>query len=79
MSKQSIGKLGEDIAVKFLLKNKFKIITRNYYERDGEIDIIAVDRKRTKVIFVEVKTRKSHDSGHPAEAVLAVLQTTNQN
>ena len=33
----------------------------------GEIDIIAVDDRT--VVFVEVKTRKSDDAGHPADAI----------
>ena len=33
----------------------------------GEMDLIAVDQRT--VVFVEVKTRKSHQAGHPAEAV----------
>jgi putative endonuclease len=31
------------------------------------LDIVAVDGRT--VVFVEVKTRVSHDAGHPAEAV----------
>ena len=65
-----LGARGERAAARYLRWKKGMYIieasARNIY---GEIDIIAVDRKRTKVIFVEVKTRKSHDSGHPAEAV----------
>ena len=33
----------------------------------GEIDLIAVEGET--VVFVEVKTRRSHAMGHPAEAV----------
>lgn len=65
-----LGARGERAAARYLRwKKRMYIIeasARNIY---GEIDIIAVDRKKTKVVFVEVKTRKSHDTGHPAEAV----------
>lgn len=39
--KKQIGKEGEDIAEKYLLANGYKIIDRNFYARQGEIDIIA--------------------------------------
>jgi putative endonuclease len=38
----------------------------------GEIDIIAVDGET--VVFVEVKSRRTHATGHPAEAVDARKQ-----
>jgi putative endonuclease len=33
----------------------------------GELDLVAVDGRT--IVFVEVKTRRSHEAGHPAEAV----------
>jgi len=66
----TLGARGERAAATFLRRQKRMYIVeasaRNIY---GEIDIIAVDRQKTKVIFVEVKSRASHDRGHPAEAV----------
>ena len=58
MSKISklIGNRGEQIAVEFLLRQGVQILTRNFYSRFGEIDIIAHDG--TDTIFVEVKQRK---------------------
>ncbi len=52
--KQKTGELGETIAVKFLVKQGFKILGRNYTKKWGEIDIIA--QKDTKLHFVEVKS-----------------------
>jgi putative endonuclease len=49
-----IGKIGEDIAVKHLVKHKFSILERNYRKKWGEIDIIA--KKQDILHFVEVKT-----------------------
>ena len=51
---QSIGKLGEDIASKFLLGKGYVVLHRNYRKPYGEIDIIA--RKSNIVHFIEVKT-----------------------
>ncbi len=62
-----IGKKGEDIATEFLKKNKYKILERNFYCNQGEIDIIAVDKK--EIVFIEVKTRNNIDYGMPSEAV----------
>lgn len=64
-----VGKLGEDLAAKFLKKNGYEIIKRNYTNEYGEIDIIAAHDGF--LIFVEVKTRSSDEFGLPSEAVNA--------
>jgi len=61
------GRLGEDLAVHFLVKNGYNILERNFYSRFGEIDIIA--GKSDYVVFVEVKYRKSASHSMPSEAV----------
>jgi putative endonuclease len=63
----SLGQRGERAAAKFLKRRGFKIIARGERLRGGELDLVAVDGRT--VVFVEVKTRVSHDAGHPAEAV----------
>lgn len=52
-----IGTFGEDLAVRFLKKNGFRIIDRNWRYKQYEIDIIC--RDGDKLVFVEVKTRAS--------------------
>src|SRR3989344_3727604 len=52
--KQKIGQMGEDFACKYLEKNGYKIIERNYLKKWGELDIIA--KKRGKIHFIEVKS-----------------------
>ena len=56
-----LGKLGEDLACRFLEGRGFKILERNYWKKWGEIDIIAQEKgslfgkKEPVVHFVEVK------------------------
>jgi len=52
--KQKIGELGENIAVKFLIKNGFSVIDRNYTKKWGEIDVVA--EKTDRLYFIEVKS-----------------------
>ncbi|MCH7597748.1 YraN family protein [Patescibacteria group bacterium] len=52
--KQRIGRIGENVACKFLMKHGFSIVECNYWRKWGEIDIIA--QKAKKFHFVEVKT-----------------------
>ena len=69
---QEIGKLGEDIAVNYLKQKGYKILDRNFESRQGEIDIIALDKK--EIVFIEVKTRTSNRYGYPSEAVNKIKQ-----
>lgn len=52
--KQKIGEIGENIAVKFLVKRGFSVLDRNYTKKWGEIDIVA--KKDHKIYFIEVKS-----------------------
>jgi putative endonuclease len=62
-----LGKNGEESAESFLKNSGYKILTRNYKTKLGEIDIIA--REKDCICFVEVKTRNSADFGLPKEAI----------
>lgn len=65
--RHEIGKLGEDLAVKYLQQQNYKVIERNFECKQGEIDIIALDKN--ELVFIEVKTRTNIKFGKPAEAV----------
>ena len=52
--KQKIGEIGENIAVRFLMKHGLSILERNYTKKWGEIDIVA--EKANKLYFIEVKS-----------------------
>ena len=60
MKKDSIGKKGEEIAVKYLQDKGFEIIEQNWHCQWGEIDIIA--KTQSVWIFCEVKTRTSEST-----------------
>ena len=60
---------GEELAVRELKRNKYKIIERNFRTPAGEIDIVAKDGKC--LVFVEVRTRGSIEFGLPQETILA--------
>ena len=63
-----LGTKGENLACRFLRRNGYKILYRNFRGRTGgEIDIVC--RERDTLIFVEVKTRTREDFGRPFDAV----------
>jgi len=64
---QSLGQRGERAAERYLRRKGYIIVARGQRMRLGEIDLIAVDRGT--LVFVEVKTRQSHEAGHPVEAI----------
>ena len=66
-ARQIFGKQGEQLAEQFLKKKGYKIVERNYRCTNGEVDLIALDRR--VIVFVEVKTRADHGFGSPLEAV----------
>ena len=71
-SRRSLGRQGEAVAAKALKRKGYRIVARSRRDRLGELDLVAIDgrsRKSRTIVFVEVKTRRSHDAGHPAEAV----------
>jgi len=65
--KNTLGRIGEQLAAKYLSGLGYKIIERNFRIRGGEIDIIALDG--ATLVYIEVKTRSSHQFGLPEEAV----------
>lgn len=62
-----LGKLGEEIALKFLEEKGYRILALNWEWEKIELDIIA--EEKGVIIFVEVKTRQNRDFGYPEESV----------
>jgi putative endonuclease len=63
-----LGTRGEKLACRFLRRNGYKVLHRNFRGRTGgEIDIVC--REKDTLVFVEVKTRTREDFGRPFDAV----------
>jgi putative endonuclease len=62
-----LGRRGERAAEKYLKRNGYRIVARNFRAAGAEIDLIAVDGET--LVFVEVKTRRNRIAGAPEEAV----------
>lgn len=60
--RKTLGNQGEKTAARYLRTKNYQIITTNFTNSSGrclgEIDIIAKDRTKNELVFVEVKTRK---------------------
>lgn len=65
--RRQFGNRGEDLAAIFFESRGYNTILRNWSCRLGEIDLIC--EKDGVLHFVEVKTRRSPEYGHPEEAV----------
>jgi len=69
-AKIALGRRGEDLAVRFLRTEGYKVLYRNYRgPRGGELDVVCREKSSNTLVFVEVKTRSSIDFGAPSEAV----------
>jgi putative endonuclease len=66
---QDHGRIGEDLAHRFLRARGCTVVARNYrtLSGSGEIDLVAWDGR--KLAFIEVKTRGSREFGPPESAV----------
>jgi putative endonuclease len=65
--KQVVGRWGEDTAAQYLAAKGYSILRRNIRTAHGEIDIVA--SKDGLLVFVEVKTRRSHTFAYPEDSV----------
>jgi putative endonuclease len=63
----SIGKWGEEMALKYLMKKGHMLVARNYRIPGGELDLITMNNGI--LVFVEVKLRQNKDFGPPEEAL----------
>jgi putative endonuclease len=68
------GRLGEDLAHRYLRGRGCTVVARNYRPPAGHGEIDLVVWHGEKLVFVEVKTRDSAEFGEPERAVDAEKQ-----
>ena len=66
-ARQTLGKVGEDLACRELERRGYAIVARRFRVRGGELDIIA--RDGSTIVFVEVKARAGRRFGGAVDAV----------
>ncbi len=64
---QKMGNFGENLAIVYLKKKGYRIVDKNIKIGYKEIDIIAT--KKSKFVFIEVKTRVENKYSVPEDAL----------
>jgi len=72
---QASGRRGEDLAHRFLRRQGFKIVARNFRARSGRVEIDLIGWDQDKLVFLEVKSRATDEFGTPDRAVDAEKQS----
>ena len=67
MTSYELGRKGEIVVQRYLEKQNYFVITRNFNCAFGEIDIIATDKN--EIVFIEVKTRCNKKYGEARDSV----------
>lgn len=67
-----LGRSGEALAEAYLQARRFRIVTRNFRCRAGEIDLVARDGEA--LVFVEVRSRRGARAGTGLESVTPAKQ-----
>ena len=66
-NRRRVGSEQETKVQEYLQRKGYEIVTRNFYTKHGEIDLIA--KKDGYLVFIEVKYRADGRYGAPEEAV----------
>ncbi len=72
-----IGKIGEDLARKYLEKEGYKTLEQNYKTKYAEIDLVCESaqggllfgKKNKTLVFVEVRTKVGENFGSPEDTI----------
>jgi putative endonuclease len=60
------GEAGERAAERFLRKAGYRIVARNVRYTQGEVDLVALERRSGTLCFVEVRSRTVEEGAEPA-------------
>jgi putative endonuclease len=66
-AKDVLGRHGEQLAAEYLERSGMRVLDRNWRCAEGELDIVAAQRRT--LVVCEVKTRSSERFGTPLEAI----------
>ncbi len=68
-----VGKIGENLARKYLEENGYKIIEQNYKTKYAEIDLVVEKPgkflQKGILVFVEVRTKVGEQWGSPEDTI----------
>ncbi len=64
-----LGRRAEDMAAAYIAKLGWRVLSRNYGCRLGELDIVALDRKENELVVVEVRYRTCGETQSPADSI----------
>ncbi|HOV78583.1 MAG TPA: YraN family protein [Bacillota bacterium] len=65
--RKETGAKGEEVAAEYLERNGYRLLSKNYSCRFGEIDMVAMDRET--LVFVEVRSCSGEKYGPPEESI----------
>jgi putative endonuclease len=66
---QAMGRRGEDLAHRYLRRQGYTIVARNYRLAAGDAEADLIAREGEEVVIVEVKTRATAEYGPPDRAI----------
>ena len=70
MNNRNIGKMGELMALEYLVSAGYTVLAQNHYIDGYEIDLIM--EREGEIYFIEVKYRRNLKYGYPIEAMTRI-------
>jgi len=64
-----LGKAAEVLAAEYIERMGWRILSRNFTCRLGELDIVAMDKTEEELVVVEVRYRTFGDIQSPADSI----------
>ena len=66
---QALGRRGEDLAYRFLRRQGYTIVARNYRSTAGNAEADLIAWEGATLVVIEVKSRRSDEHGPPERAI----------